>query len=349
MPVPLSVDPNVLGRMAVKSAPRLAAILMASHQSGVPLTATAHRAGASPATSLLLSPSNPLACWAELAVQAVEAARAVNAAARAQHALSLAPAVDAVRTPVSAVRDLYKRLLGEGSSISRPRSIDEQAEAARPADAGRSAKVLEQVEQLRPNRTSELVALAAVVVGVGYGDRVDRAATGGEFDVTVFQNLMRAANVIAPAQSIASLEPMRLRAILTAGLQGSNAAFLTLLKDGGRAGHAIAAGARLAHDGAKAAREFLVDGKFSEAAFLHKTAGTLAPASQVAGATPTGAEAMLLIAAAEKAKYLVAEVQRHTGSQSPLRERILQSLSDRLTEMDALQPPSAQPTAPGVR
>jgi hypothetical protein len=349
MPVPLSADPNVLGRLAVKSAPRLAAMLMASHHSGTPLVATAHRVGASPAASILLSPSNPLARWAERAVEAVGAARAASAQARSRRAAAPAPALPAVRTPVSAVRDLYKRLLGEGPATSRPRSIDEQAEAAQPAEAGRSAQVLDEVAQVQPNRTSELVALAAVVVGAGYGDQVDRASTGGEFDVTVFRNLTRAADMIAPGQSIASLDPVRLRAVLTAGLQSSNGAFLALLKDGGRAAHAVVAGAKLVQDGAKAASEFLVNGKFNEAAFMQKTSGMLAQASQVAAASPAGAKAMLLIAAAEKAKDLVHEVTRDDGPHAALRTRILQSISDRLQEMDSLQPPADQPTAPGVR
>jgi len=349
MSVPLSADSNVLGRLAVKSAPRLAALMMASHHTGAPLVGTAHRAGASPAASLLLSPSNPLARWAERAVEAVDAARAVNAAVRMQRAAIPAPSPAIVRTPVSAITDLYKRLLGEGTAISRPRSIDEQVEAARPAEAGRTAQVLEQADQMRPNRTSELVALAAVVIGVGYGDQVDRAAAGGEFDVTVFRNLTRAADVIAPGQSIASLDPARLRAILTAGLQSSNSAFLSNLKDGGRAAHSMVAGARLAQDGGKVASEFLVGGKFNEAAFLQKTAGMLANVEQMAGATPTGAKAMLLVAAAEKAKNLLGQLADQGGAQTPLREKILQSISDRLDEMDSLQPPAEQPTAPGVR
>jgi hypothetical protein len=191
--------------------------------------------------------------------------------------------------------------------------------------------------------------LAAVVVGVGYGDQIDRASTGGEFDVTVFRNLTRAADVIAPGKSIASLDPVRLRAVLTAGLQSSNGAFLSLLKDGGHAAHAMVTGARLAQDGAKVASEFLVNGKFNEAAFVQKTAGMLAPAAQVAAATPAGAKAMLLIAAAEKAKDLVAEVERDVGPRAELRTKILQSISDRVAEMDTLQPPADQPTAPGVR
>lgn len=349
MPVPLSADPNVLGRLAVKSAPRLAAMLMASHHSRTPLVATAHRVGASPAASILLSPANPLARWAERAVDAVGAARAASAEARSRRAVAPAPALPAVRTPVSAVLDIYKRLLGEAPATSRPRSIDEQVEAARPAEAGRSAQVLEQVAQVQPDRTSELVALAAVVVGAGYGDGVDRAATGGEFDVTVFRNLARAADVIAPGQSIASLDPVRLRAVLTAGLQSSNGAFLTLQKDGGRAAHAMVTGSKLVQDGAKVASEFLVNGKFSEAAFLQKISGVLAPVSQVAAATPAGAKAMLLIAAAEKAKDLLHEVERHDGPHASLRTRILQSISDRLQEIDSLQAPADQPTAPGVR
>jgi len=349
MPVPLSADPNVLGRLAVKSAPRLAAILMASHHAGAPLVATTHRAGASPAASLLLSPSNPLAKWAERAVEAVDAARAVNAAARVQRAAVPTPATSVVRTPVSAIKELYKRLLGEGTSTSRPRSLDEQVEAARPAEVGRSAQALAQVDQVRPDRTSELVALAAVVIGVGYGDQVDRATAGGQFDVTVFRNLARAADVIAPGQSIASLDPVRLRAVLTAGLQSSNGAFLSLLRDGGGASHSVVAGARLAQDGGKVASEFLVGGKFNETAFQQKTAGVLAQVAQVAGATPTGAKAMLLIAAAEKAKDLLGQIKDQGGAQTPLREKILQSISDRLDEMDSLQPPADQPTAPGVR
>lgn len=347
MPVPLSADPNLLGRLAVKSSPRLAAMLMASHHSGSPLVATAHRAGASPAASILLSPANPLARWAERAVEAVAAARVASAEARSQRAMT--PTLHAIRTPVSAVRDLYRRLLGEGLATSRPRSIDEQAEAARPAEAGRSAQVLGQVAQVQPDRTSELVALAAVVVGAGYGDHIDRAASGGEFDVTVFRNLTRAADMIAPGQAIASLDPVRLRAVLTAGLQSSNGAFLSLLQDGGRAAYALVAGAKQVQDGAKVASEFMVNGKFNEAAFLQKTSGMLAQVSQVMAATPAGAKAMLLIAAAEKAKDLVHEVARHDGPHVSLRTRILQSISDRLQEMDSLQPPVDQPPAPGVR
>lgn len=351
MPVPLSADPNVLGRLAVKSAPRLAAMLMASHHSGVPLVATSHRVGASPAASLLLSPSNPLARWAERAVGAVDAARAVHVAARSARMAAPAPvAVQAYRTPVSPITDLYKRLLGEGPAASRPRSIDEQVEAARPAEAGRSAQVLEQAAHVAPDRTSELVALTAVVVGVGYGDQVDRASAGGNFDVTVFQNLTRAANVIAPGQPLASLDPVRLRAIITAGLQSSNGAFLMNMKDSAGASNSLLSAAKLTPDGGKVASEFLVGGKFNEAAFLQKTAGELAQVAQVGSATPIGAKAMLLIAAAEKAKELLAAVKHHGGGpQAALHSTILQSISDRLKEIDELQAPADQPTAPGVR
>lgn len=349
MSVPLSADPNVLGRIAVKSAPRLAAMLMASHHSGVALTGTPHRVGASPAASLVLSSSNPLARWGERAVAAVDAVRTVTAAARSARAAAPAPAAPIVRTPVSPIADLYKRLLGEAPAASRPRSLDEQAEAARPAEAGRSAPVLEKAAQVAPDRTSELVALAAVVVGVGYGDRVDRAATGGDFDVTVFQNLMRAADVIAPGQSISSLDPVRLRAVLTAGLQSSNSAFLSHMKDSGRATSALMAASRLAPDSAKVASEFLVGGKFNEAAFLQKTTGVLASAVQVAGATPVGAKAMLLLAAAEKAKELLGEVEQQGGARAVIRSKILQSISNRMAELDSRQAPADQPTAPGVR
>lgn len=351
MSVPLSADPNVLGRLAVKSAPRLAAMLMASHHSGVPLTGAPHRVGVSPATSLVLSPSNPLARWAERAIDAVDAARARNASAHADRALAPAPSttVPTVRTPVSVISDLYKRLLGEGAAASRPRTLDEQIEAARPAEAGRSAPVLEQAAQLAPDRTSEVVALAAVVVGVGYGDQVDRVSTGGAFDVTVFQNLLRAADVIAPGQMISSLDPVRLRAILTAGLQSSNGSFLGHVSDSGRAASSLTTASKLSSDGGKVAKEFLVGGKFNEVAFLQKTTGMLAQAAQVVGATPTGAKAMLLLAAAEKAKELLSEVQRGGKPKDALRSKILRSISDRLEELETLQGPADQPTAPGVR
>jgi len=89
MPVPLTADANVLGRLAVKTSPRLAAMLMASHHSGMPLMATPHLAGASPAASVVLSPSNPLARWGEKAEGAVTAARAKRAAAPGQPHLCL--------------------------------------------------------------------------------------------------------------------------------------------------------------------------------------------------------------------------------------------------------------------
>lgn len=347
MPVPLSADANILGRLAVKTAPRLATMLMASHHSGTPLVITPHRAGATPAASIILSPSNPLARWGEHAVAAVDAARSRRAAAApaVRHAAVAAP----VRTPVSAIFDLYKRLLGEGTSISRPRSLDEQVEAAQPADAGRSAAVLDEAEHVAPDRTSELVALTALVVGVGYGDQVDRAASGGSFDVTVFRNLSSAANTIAPGQSIASLDPVRMRAILTAALQSSNGAFLASMKETGRASGFLASASRLVPDGGKVAAEFTERGSFSEAAFLKKTMGPLGAVAQVAGATPVGAKAMLLIAAAEKAQELLPALKRQGGPQAVLQSRILQSISDRLSEMDALKSPADEPTAPGVR
>lgn len=349
MSVPLLADPNILGRVAVKSAPRLAAMLMASHHSGFPLTGAPHCVGASPVASLILSPSNPLARWGERAVAAVDAARATTAAARSARVSVPAPAAPAVRSPLSPIANLYKRLLGEAPASSRPRSLDEQAEAARPTEAGRTAPVLEQAGQVAPDRTSELVALAAVVVGVGYGDRVDRAATGGDFDVTVFQNLMRAADVIAPGQSISSLDPVQLRAVLTAGLQSSNSAFLSYMKDSGQATSALMSGSKLASDGAKVAGDFLSGGKFSEAAFLQKTAGVLRGGAQVAGATPVGVKAMLLLAAAEKAKELLGEVEQQGGPRTALRSKIFQSISNRMAELDSLQAPTDQPTAPGVR
>jgi hypothetical protein len=347
MPVPLSADPNVIGRIAVKSAPRLAAMLMASHHSGVPLTGTPHRVGASPDASLIMSSSNPLAKWSERVVAAVDAARAAAAAARETRAPAMKTA--AVRTPVSPIADLYRRLLGEAPASSRPRSLDEQAEAARPAEAGRSAPVLEKAAQVSTDRTTELVALAAVVVGVGYGDRVDRANTGGDFDVTVFQNLMRAADVIASGQSISSLDPIRLRAVLTAGLQSSNSAFLSHVKDSGRATSVLMAASRLASDGAKVASEFLVGGKFNEATFSQKTTGVLASAAQMVDATPVGAKAMLLLASAEKAKDLLNEVEQQGGARAVLRSKVFQSISDRMAELNSRQAPADQPTAPGVR
>lgn len=346
MPVPLSADANVLGRLAVKTSPRLAAMLMASHHSGMPLMATPHRAGASPAASLVLSPSNPLARWGEQAEGAVKAARARRAAAPAA---APAPVALAMRTPTSPIADLYKRLLGEGTSTSRPRTVVEQIEAARPAEAGRSAPVLEQAEGVKPDRTTELMALTALVVGVAYGDQVDRAATGGSFDVTVFRNLSGAADVIAPGQSISSLDPVRMRAVLTAAMQSSNGAFLGHMKDGSRTSHSMVKASNLVPDGGKVAAEFTEGGKFSEAAFLKKTMGSLGPIAHVAGATPVGAKAMLLIAAAEKAQELLPELQRHGGARVALQARVLRSLSDRMSELDSLQPPSDQPTAPGVR
>lgn len=346
MPVPLTTDANVLGRLAVKTSPRLAAMLMASHHSGMPLMATPHRAGASPAASLVLSPSNPLARWGEHAEGAVKAARSQRAAAPVT---APAPVALAMRTPTSPIADLYKRLLGEGTSTSRPRTVVEQIEAARPAEAGRSAPVLEQAESVKPDRTTELMALTAMVVGVAYGDQVDRTATGGSFDVTVFRNLSGAADVIAPGQSISSLDPVRMRAVLTAGIQSSNGAFLSHMKDSSQASHSMAKAMNMVPDGGKVAAEFTEGGKFSEAAFLKKTRGTLGPIAQVADATPVGAKAMLLIAAAEKAQELLPDLQRQGGARAALKERVLRSLSDRLSELDSLQPPSDQPTAPGVR
>lgn len=348
MPVPLTADPNVLGRLAVKTSPRLAAMLMASHHSGMPLMATPHRAGASPAASLVLAPSNPLARWGVHAEGAVSAARAQLAAASAIMPAQ-APVEPAPRTATSRISDMYKRLLGEGTSTSRPRSLVEQVEAARPAEAGRSAPVLVQAEAVKPDRTTELMALAALVVGVAYGDQVDRAATGGSFDVTVFRNLSGAADVIAPGQSLASLDPVRMRAVLTAGLQSSNGAFLGHMKDAGRASHSMAKASSLVPDGGKVAAEFTDGGKFNEAAFLKKTMGSLGSVAQLAGATPIGAKAMLLIAAAEKAQELLPELQRQGGVRAVLQARVLRSLSERLSELDALQAPADQPTAPGVR
>lgn len=346
MPVPLSADANVLGRLAIKAAPRLATMLMAAHHTGTPLVITPHRAGATPAASIILSPSNPLARWGEHAVAAVEAARSRRAAAAltVQRAAVAAP----VRTPVSAISDLYKRLLGAGTSVSRPRSLDEQVEAARPAQAGRSAAVLSEAEHVAPDRTSELVALTALVVGVGYGDQVDRAASAGSFDGTVFRNLASAADKIAPGLSLASLDPVRMRAILTAGLQSSNGEFLTHMRVAGRASDYLASATRLVSDGGKVAAEFTESGSFSEAAFEKKTKGSFGMA-QLTGATPVGAKAMLLIAAAEKAKELLPELKRQGGRHAAMQRRIRQSISDRLSEMDTLQSPADEPTAPGVR
>jgi len=346
MPVPLTADANVLGRLAVKTSPRLGAMLMASHHSGMPLMATPHRAGASPAASIVLSPSNPLARWGEKAEGAVSAARAKRAAAPA---IASAPAAPVVRSPVSCIASLYRRLLGEGNSVSRPRDVVELVEAAQPAEAGRSAPVLAKAEQVSPDRTTELMSLTALVVGVAYGDQVDRAVTGGSFDVTVFRNLAGAADVIAPGQSIASLDPVRMRAVLTAALQSSNGAFLGHMKDTSRMSHSMVKASNLVLDGGKVASEFTEGGKFSEAAFLKKTMGSLGTVAQVASATPVGAKAMLLLAAAEKAQELLPELQRQGGVRASLQERVVRSLSDRLSELDALQPPTDQPTAPGVR
>jgi hypothetical protein len=346
MPVPLTADANVLGRLAVKTAPRLATILMASHHSGKPLAASPHLAGATPAASLVLSPSNPLARWSARAEGAVHAARAQRAVSLAT---APAPAAPVALTPTSRIASLYKRLLGEGTSISRPRDLVEQVEAARPVEAGRSAPVLAQAEDIKPDRTTELTALTALVVGVAYGDQVNRASSGGSFDVTVFRNLAGAMDKIAPGQSVASLDPTRLRAVLTAGIQSSNGAFLAHMKDTGRMSHSMVQASNLAPDGGKVASEFMENGKFSETAFLKKTMGSLGSVAQIAKATPVGAKAMLLIAAAEKAQELLPEMKRQGGAGVALEERVLRSLSDRLSELDALKDPAEQPTAPGVR
>lgn len=346
MPVPLTADANVLGRLAVKTSPRLAAMLMASHHSGMPLMATPHLAGASPAASLVLSPSNPLARWGEQAEGAVSAERARRASARPS---APAPVALAMRTPTHPIADLYKRLLGEGTSTSRPLSPVEQLEALRPAEAGRSAPVLEQTESGKSHRVTELMALTALVIGVAYGDQVDRVATGGSFDVTVFRNLSGAADVIAPGQPLASLDPVRMRAILTAAMQSSTGAFMRHMKDGSQTSHSMVKASDLVPGGGKVAAEFTELGKFSEAVFLKKTMGSLGSIAKVAGATPVGAKAMLLIAAAEKAQELLPELQRQSGARAVLQARVLQSLSDRMSELDSPRSPSDQPTAPGVR
>jgi uncharacterized NAD-dependent epimerase/dehydratase family protein len=122
------------------------------------------------------------------------------------------------------------------------------------------------------------------------------------------------------------------------------------MKDSGGASNSLVSASKLTSDGGKVASEFLVGGKFNEAAFLQKTAGELAQVAQVGSATPVGAKVMLLIAAAEKAKDLLAAVKQHGGGAQPaLHSTILQSISDRLKEIDELQAPADQPTAPGVR
>lgn len=346
MPVPLSADASVLGRLAVNTAPRLATMLIASHYTGMPLMATPHRAGASRAASIILSPSNPLARWGEQAESAVTAAREKRAAAIATTSPAPAPAA---RTPVGRISALYRRLLGEGSTISRPRDALELVEAAQPAEAGRSAPVLATTERVSPDRMTELMSLTALLVGVAYGDQVDRVATGGSFDVTVFRNLAGAADMIAPGQSIASLDPVRMRAVLTAGLQSSNSAFLSHMKDSSRMSQSMVKASNQVSDGSSVAVEFMEGGSFSEAAFVKKTVGSLGSVAQVASATPVGAKAMLLLAAAEKAQELLPELERLGSARAALQESVKRSLFNRLNELDAVQAPTDQPAAPGVR
>lgn len=348
MPVPLSADPNVLGRLAVKTAPRLATMLMASHHSGVPLSGTPHRAGASPAASIVLTPTNPLARWGDGAVKAVETARE-SKVSNALPEASPAHLASTARTPVTAIADLYKRLLGEGSADSRPRSQVEQAESAKPAEAGRTAPALADADKVKSDRTAELVALTALVVRVAYGDQFAHSSNAGSFDVTVFRNLSAAANVIAPGQTISSLDPVRKRAVLTAGLQSSNGEFLGQMKDAGSTSSSLRSASKLVPDGGKAASQFCEGGKFSEALFLKKVAGSLGPVAQVAGATPVGAKAMLLMAAAEKAQELLPELKQlgRSGVGPGVQARVLRSLTDRMNGPG--QSPSDEPAAPGVR
>ncbi len=321
MPVPLHADAEVLGKVAVKSAPRFAALLMASSHSGSPLMSTMRPVGAPPELATFLTSGSPLTKWCSQ----------VESGQRALSLTKVAPVKKAVAAPAkrnifSPIRDVYSRLDDEGGGESRLHTIDEEAESLAPAAPGETSRVM-----ATSDRNTEMLAVAAAIVGTAYGDQVSRKFNGGSFDVTVFGNVLSAANTIAPGKSLSSLSAVELKAVVTSAIQGSNSAFLQSV---GGAPRSLVDATKNSSDGGKVAGEFMKNGAFSESMFLAKTQGTTMGASQLMAATPMGAKMALLMLAAEKASELMPELGKKSGWLESVKERMRDSVAGRLQMLD---------------
>ncbi|CAI5725126.1 unnamed protein product [Hyaloperonospora brassicae] len=251
-----------------------------------------------PAASLVLSPSNPLARWSARAEGAVQAARAQRAVALATAPAPVAASGAHADQPIAG---LYKRLLGEGTSISRPRDL-RRAGGGGPGQSrqGEARLCSAQAEDIKPDRTTELTALTALVVPAWPTVIRSTAPLRAVASTSRCSVTWQAPWIRSRQGSRRLLDPTRMRAVLTAGMQSSNGAFLGHMKDGGRMSHSMVQASNLVPDGGKVAAEFTE------------------------------------MASSERQELL--PVKRQGGAGVALQERVLRSLSDRMSELDRLKP-----------
>lgn len=351
MAVPLSSDAEVLGRAAVRTAPRLAAIFMAAHHNGQPLMIAAHPASGSTAVATVLSVADPLSQWAMRTMEGVqEQVREVMENAERTSPPVTPERAPAARTLLSPVADIYKRLLGDKGDSLGPR-LPEQLVEAVDSDEPESEPASGNPDQVRQvDRNDELLALTAAIVAQGFGDQVNRVQTGGAFDVTVFRNVYSAAQVIAPDKPLSSLKPIELQAIVSSALYSSNSAFLQHLRGGTAIPSMVMDAAKAVLDGGKAAAEFMEKGQFSESAYRKKIQSAAIDAAKITGATPTSVKLGLIAVAGEKARYVLSAMKRPAAWRDLAEEQVRRSVNDRLEAMSMVEQPAERPTAaaPGV-
>lgn len=349
MPVPLHIDTVSLARAAARRSPRLASILMATHQSGEPLRATSYPAGGSAALGSMLVGENPLAGWLRrLTLREVAPVGAPPAPAAREHA-----AQSARRTLLSPIAEIYKRLRMEAGGEDRAKTADELLESAQPAPAGRSAAAAAKSSLIpASSRQEELALLCGGVVRYCFGGE-GLTRSGGVFEGAVFSNLNAASNVIAPGKALSAMSSVEVKAIVTAAVHASNPAFLSQLRSTSGMPQVLSHAVSGLPAAGKVAEQFLKNGQFDEGTFKTKTQAVQLEALKLLASSPATIKIGLLAIAAQKASHLIDELPAHADSVLDLAHTIRDNINSRVEALHpsarpADNPAFEHPTAPGA-
>lgn len=262
MPAPLLTSAIALAAQA-KATPAFSALLAAASRLPSPPEVARHEAR--PNLAQRLGEPGMVQGWALGAVSA-GFMLSPTAAAAAVAVPVIEKAIRQVKGhAVPAVAALYQKYISPKtvSPVAAPVSQE-----AVPAAASAPASVQKQEAQA--------VVMASAIVGVGFGNQVDRAVDKGAFDYAVYQQVQAAAAVVAPNTLFSEMSPVQRMAVATAATHAASGSYLrylrqqepTLFTDDRPAACQLVEQASRAQNATDVAERFLVDGKFSTDRFL---------------------------------------------------------------------------------
>lgn len=353
MPYPLLVNQSVLAQSVVHNAPRFAAMLMAAKDDPIMVESRLSKADLN-----ALSPVNrisPVAKWAS----AVALASAMSVPAHADDKVDAYSRSIASKHQLAPIASIYTKYLRANQPVNRMRTADQVRESQRPSKAGESSPAAKNTPASQ--RSEEGIVLTAAIVGVGFEDLVDRQKTKGSFDLVVLKQVDSAMKVIAPNKSPSEMTEVERKAIATLAMYASNGQFLNHMQIQNPGMFELRTGmttrirelSKSIPSAGDLAKEFIVNGEFSEVRFKERViaaiaGGALAPEQ----ASQDDLKRMAFATAAQKAGDVVeaAEVimEERFGSESSsaktwMKRMALSVHASKISHQDRLEM-SDQPT-----